>query len=66
MKVQPHLLLLLLHFLQKIIQQTPAFYASLDDIIIEDCSEGFITYEGLEIGEEHTFQVSAYIPDGGG
>ena len=38
---------------------------SLDDIIVEDCSEGFITYEELEIGEEHTFQVSAYIPGGG-
>ena len=41
------------------------FLCSLDDIIIDDCSEGFITYPDLEIGEEHTFQVSAYIPDGG-
>ena len=40
------------------------FTCLLDNSIVEDCSEGFITYEGLEIGEEHTFQVSAYIPGG--
>ena len=41
------------------------FLCSIDNNEAEDCSEGFITYEGLEIGEEHTFRVSAYIPDGG-
>ena len=37
-----------------------------DDIFIDPCNEGFITYEGLEIGVEHTFRVNAYIPDGEG
>ena len=35
------------------------FFCSIDDNEAEDCSEGFITYEGLEIGEEHIFRVSA-------
>ena len=26
---------------------------------LNDCNEGFITYEGLEIGEEHIFRVNA-------
>ena len=40
------------------------FLCSIDNNEAEDCSEGFITYEGLEIGEEHIFRVSAYIPEG--
>ena len=41
------------------------FTCVLDNVIVDDCSEGFITYEGLEIGVEHTFRVNAYIPNGG-
>ena len=37
------------------------FLCSIDNNEAEDCSEGFITYEGLEIGEEHIFRVSAYF-----
>ena len=40
------------------------FFCSIDGGEAELCNSGSITYTGLEIGVEHIFRVSAFIPEG--